>query len=93
MIAALLAERGYAVIQTRDGPAGLRIVQSAARLDLLLSDVGLPGLNGRQLPTRPARAGRVCRCCCSPAMPARRRRTPTCRRAWRSCTSRSRSTN
>src|SRR5690242_1966522 len=49
MIATLLTERGYSIIEAEDGPAGLRIIQSAVQLDLLLTDVGLPGLNGRQL--------------------------------------------
>ena len=32
-----------------DGAQGLEIVQSAQRIDLLITDVGLPGLNGRQV--------------------------------------------
>ena len=49
MIAGLLNEQGYSVMQAEDGPSGLQIVQSSVRMDLLLTDVGLPGLNGRQL--------------------------------------------
>jgi signal transduction histidine kinase/CheY-like chemotaxis protein len=49
MIVGLLNEQGYSVMEAEDGPSGLRIVQSSVRLDLLLTDVGLPGLNGRQL--------------------------------------------
>ena len=52
-----LRERGYAVHEAADGPAGLRLLQSGAAVDLLVTDVGLPGLNGRQL----ADAGRVMR--------------------------------
>jgi PAS domain S-box-containing protein len=44
-----LRDLGYAVLQAEDGPSGLLIVRSEARLDMLVSDVGLPGLNGRQL--------------------------------------------
>jgi CheY-like chemotaxis protein len=44
-----LSELGYDVIQAPDGPAALRIVQSSVRFDLLVTDVGLPGINGRQL--------------------------------------------
>jgi PAS domain S-box-containing protein len=59
MIVGLLSEEGYSVMDADDGPSGLRIVQSPARIDLLLTDIGLPGLNGRQLAdaartTRPA---------------------------------------
>jgi CheY-like chemotaxis protein len=32
-----------------DGPSGLKLLQSDMRVDLLVTDVGLPGLNGRQL--------------------------------------------
>ena len=44
-----LSEAGYAVIQARDGIEGLEVGRAAPRLDLLLTDIGLPGLNGRQL--------------------------------------------
>ena len=40
---------GYAVVEAQDGPSGMRILQSDARIDLLITDVGLPGgMNGRQ---------------------------------------------
>jgi CheY-like chemotaxis protein len=43
-------ELGYTTIEAADGAAGLRILQSGARVDLLVTDVGLPGgVNGRQL--------------------------------------------
>jgi CheY-like chemotaxis protein len=32
-----------------DGTAGLRVIRSGVRLDMLVTDIGLPGLNGRQL--------------------------------------------
>jgi signal transduction histidine kinase len=45
-----LAELGYACLEAADGAAGLRILQSNSRIDLLVTDVGLPGgLNGRQV--------------------------------------------
>jgi CheY-like chemotaxis protein len=38
------------VIEAEDGPSGLRIIQAGGRIDLLITDVGLPnGLNGRQV--------------------------------------------
>ncbi|MET0742442.1 MAG: response regulator, partial [Microvirga sp.] len=40
---------GYRALEADDGPAGLRILQSRERVDLLVTDVGLPGINGRQL--------------------------------------------
>ena len=46
----VLDEIGYKVIGAPDGPAGMKVLQSAARIDLLITDVGLPnGLNGRQV--------------------------------------------
>ena len=44
-----LADMGCVVMQAKDGPAGLRALRSRGPLDLLIADVGLPGLNGRQL--------------------------------------------
>jgi CheY-like chemotaxis protein len=50
LITEMLTDLGYAVIQAPDGPHGLRILQSQQRIDLLVTDVGLPnGMNGRQL--------------------------------------------
>jgi CheY-like chemotaxis protein len=50
VIAEVLTEVGYRVIEAGDGPAGLRIIQAGGRIDLLITDVGLPnGLNGRQV--------------------------------------------
>ncbi|WP_194164638.1 hybrid sensor histidine kinase/response regulator [Microvirga thermotolerans] len=45
----MLQEMGYVVLSASDGAEGLRILQSGETFDLLLTDVGLPGLNGRQL--------------------------------------------
>jgi PAS domain S-box-containing protein len=44
-----LQDLGYAAIEATDGLSGLKILQSDARIDLLITDVGLPGLNGRQM--------------------------------------------
>ena len=45
-----LKDAGYVVIEASDGLAGLKILQSEARVDVLVTDVGLPGgMNGRQL--------------------------------------------
>ncbi|MBV9843419.1 MAG: PAS domain S-box protein [Sphingomonadaceae bacterium] len=44
-----LSELGYAALEAADGPKGLELVQSKRRIDLLITDIGLPGLNGRQL--------------------------------------------
>jgi CheY-like chemotaxis protein len=58
LIAEILTEAGYAIIEAPDGAAGLRVLESNARIDLLITDVGLPGgMNGRQV----ADAARVSR--------------------------------
>lgn len=49
MIVEALSDFGCRVIEAEDGNAGLGIVHSAVHIDLLVTDVGLPGLNGRQL--------------------------------------------
>jgi signal transduction histidine kinase/CheY-like chemotaxis protein len=48
-IADTLNEIGCTVIEAGDGMAGLKIIESGEPLDLLITDVGLPGLGGRQL--------------------------------------------
>ncbi len=44
----VLGDLGYAALQAPDGPSGLDLVRSGERIDLLVTDVGLPGMNGRQ---------------------------------------------
>ena len=54
----MLEEAGYRVLAAIDGPSGLKILEADVRIDLLITDVGLPGgLNGRQVADA-ARAGR-----------------------------------
>ena len=58
LIGEVLADLGYTAIEAADGMAGLKILQSDIRIDLLVTDVGLPGgMNGRQV----ADAARVLR--------------------------------
>jgi len=49
MVVELLKELGYATLQAEDARGALPILESTRPIDLLLSDVGLPGMNGRQL--------------------------------------------
>jgi CheY-like chemotaxis protein len=50
LVTDVLEELGYSAIEAADSAAGLRILQSDARIDLLVTDVGLPGgMNGRQM--------------------------------------------
>ncbi|PNU03361.1 ATP-binding protein [Novosphingobium guangzhouense] len=58
LITDILEDLGYTVIEAADSASGLRVLQSDVRIDLLVSDVGLPGgMNGRQM----ADAGRQVR--------------------------------
>jgi PAS domain S-box-containing protein len=50
LVTEVLAELGYAAIEAADGMSGLKVLQSNVRIDLLITDVGLPGgMNGRQM--------------------------------------------
>ncbi|WP_294392938.1 PAS domain S-box protein [uncultured Sphingomonas sp.] len=50
LVMEVLDELGYAALEAGDGAAGLKILQSDTRIDLLVTDVGLPGgMNGRQM--------------------------------------------
>ena len=58
LVTEVLEELGYVALQAGDGHAGLRLLQSRVRIDLLVTDVGLPGgMNGRQV----AESGRALR--------------------------------
>jgi len=45
----ILTELGYSVLEAPDGDHALRILASDERIDLLFTDVVLPGLSGRQI--------------------------------------------
>ena len=50
LVSDVLGEAGYHVLQAAEGSAGLKILESELPVDLLITDVGLPGgLNGRQV--------------------------------------------
>ncbi len=49
LVLEVLQDLGYTALEAPDGPSGLALLQSRRRIDLLVTDVGLPGMNGRQL--------------------------------------------
>jgi CheY-like chemotaxis protein len=50
LVTEVLEDLGYAAIEAADSGSGLKVLQSDVRIDLLITDVGLPGgLNGRQM--------------------------------------------
>ncbi len=57
LLVELLGDAGYSVVTATEGFEGLGVLESDAAVDLLLTDIGLPGINGRQM----AEAGRLLR--------------------------------
>jgi PAS domain S-box-containing protein len=58
LVVDVLQELGYSALEAADSATGLKLLQSNTRIDLLVTDVGLPGgMNGRQM----ADAARVSR--------------------------------
>ena len=50
LVTDVLEDLGYAALEAGDGASGLNVLRSDARVDLLVTDVGLPGgMNGRQV--------------------------------------------
>ncbi|MCF7200909.1 PAS domain S-box protein [Pseudomonas oligotrophica] len=49
LVIEVLRELGYRVLEASDALTAMPFIESARRIDLVVSDVGLPGLNGRQL--------------------------------------------
>jgi len=49
LVVDVLRELGYSTLEAADSRGALPLLQGGERIDLLVSDVGLPGLNGRQM--------------------------------------------
>jgi PAS domain S-box-containing protein len=49
LVVEVLRELGYVAFQAANGAAGLELIKSSQPIDLLITDVGLPGLDGRQV--------------------------------------------
>jgi len=49
LVADVLDSLGYQIVEASDGRSAAKLLQSGAWFDLLISDMGLPGLNGRQV--------------------------------------------
>ncbi len=71
LLADVLEDLGYGVVEAADGMSGLRLLQSDMRIDLLISDIGLPGGNERPPDGGGGRGatGGAADPCSSPAMP------------------------
>ena len=49
LVLQILKELDYTTIEAHDSASALPVLASTQRIDLLMSDVGLPGMDGRQL--------------------------------------------
>jgi PAS domain S-box-containing protein len=49
LIVEVLEELGYRVLAGADGPSGLDLLVAEQRIDLLVTDIGLPGLSGTEI--------------------------------------------
>jgi CheY-like chemotaxis protein len=49
VIVDMLQDEGYRVLEAGDGPSGLRVLRETPQIDLLVTDIGLPGMSGLQL--------------------------------------------
>jgi signal transduction histidine kinase/response regulator RpfG family c-di-GMP phosphodiesterase len=69
----MLGEMGYKVITASDGVQALKILQANHSINLIFTDVVMPGgKTGCSLPPRRTSCGPRSRCCWPPAIPARR---------------------
>ena len=69
LITEVLEGLGYAAIEAADAISGLKVLQSNVRIDLLITDVGLPGsLTGLQMVETARLIDRISRCCSSPVI-------------------------
>ena len=49
VVVEVLKDLGYRPLEAVDGPSALRILKSRQRIDLLITDIGLPEISGRQV--------------------------------------------
>ena len=50
LVTEVLTENAYRVLEAHDGTSAMRIIDAGQQIDLLITDVGLPGnMNGRQI--------------------------------------------
>ena len=49
LVLEVIGDLSYSSLEAGDGPSALELLRSDARVDLLVTDVGTPNMNGRQL--------------------------------------------
>ena len=55
-VSEMLGDLGYDVRAAEDGPSALAVLEDGAPVDLLIADIGLPGMSGQQLAEEAKRA-------------------------------------
>ena len=55
----MLTELGYHYIEASDARMAIPYLQSDRRIELLITDVGMPNINGRRLPRSRARTAPI----------------------------------
>jgi CheY-like chemotaxis protein len=51
----MIESLGFTPLQAGDGPAALSVLEGKARVDILFTDIGLPGMRGQELAKRAVR--------------------------------------
>lgn len=51
VVVTALADLGFSPLAAADGLAGLKILRAAPKIDLLIADIDLPGMNGVEMVT------------------------------------------
>jgi CheY-like chemotaxis protein len=49
LITEILRDAGYAVIEASDGIEGLEVLQSGVQIDVVITDIGMPRMNGVEM--------------------------------------------
>jgi PAS domain S-box-containing protein len=60
MIARILRADGYTVLEAEDGPRAMRLSECGTPIDLILTDIVMPGMNGRALAEKLMNSG-ICK--------------------------------
>jgi len=59
LLATVLEDAGYQVVQASDGPTGLAALENEDSPNIILLDIGLPGMNGWNFLSRKQRIAKV----------------------------------
>jgi CheY-like chemotaxis protein len=69
----MLMDLGHSVMESPSGSHALKLLESDAQFDVMLTDYAMPEMTGLELATKVRNIKRDCRSCSPPAMPSCRR--------------------